>query len=146
MTKYLIDGDSIEFHPDTSWSFDGFDGIVVVKAATGNLRVEGKPIVLAEDLTACGSKILQKAYKAKGFDKTPGAILSAEVSVDDQTLSELLTCDGKKVATEATAGTFSITCSPSKDGSAQPVPDPEALSHDGKWSVVKTTQDVFDMK
>ncbi|ODA33141.1 hypothetical protein A6X21_05085 [Planctopirus hydrillae] len=146
MKRYLIDGDSIEFRPDAGWNFDGFDGRVAVKAEARCLLVGGRPIVVAEDLVACASEILQKAYKAQGFDKVPGAIIRAEVSVDEQSLCELLTCDGKKAATEATEGTFSITCRPSLSGSSPPLPDPGALRRTGKWSVAKTFQNFFDRR
>jgi hypothetical protein len=65
----------------------------------------------------------------------PGVVTSANIIVNQATLSMKCTCQGERVATKSTTGTFTANVVPSQKIAMSPIPDPVVVKM-GTWSIV----------
>jgi hypothetical protein len=141
MNEILVSQSVLVVTPQPGWSFEGFSGKCAVTAPDRGMNMDGAPVVLQEDLISCLQKtLLGVAYKAQGFDDVPGRIVSTEVTVEAETLTQCLLCGGQPPATVATQGRFCARCIPSARSGSPPVPDPQAAQRVGSWSVLSNGQ------
>src|SRR5262249_54572040 len=106
--RLAIAAGTILFKPDSGWQWVGWDGKLQLESKTNLLFPEGKGVIRKPDLIALGMKLAGKNYKASGFDDIPGSSIVGNIQVDELTLSDVLECEGQKVATAKTIGTFTI--------------------------------------
>lgn len=141
MANIVRNGGKIHFSPDTGWNWDGWDGQMEITSNEHVLKSESQAVVLPEDIKNLENRLIGCSYKAEGFTDTPGSVVSAQIRVDEATLSATISVGGTAVATALTTGTFKVSCAPSVKAGSPPVPDPMAASRTGRWEVVDTGQE-----
>lgn len=136
MDLLLAKGAVVSFLPDSGWQWDAWDGKLTIECSW-NVSLSDSDIVLKSDLESLKRKLIGKAYKASGFESSPGNIVEAVIEIDTSSLSNVLECSDEAAATMKTNGAFRVNCVPSLNSVAAPDP---VTSKSGKWKIESSAQ------
>lgn len=134
MATLVQAGSTVEFTPDPSWAWFGFDGCVDLATSQTRASYQSDGFITADDFKDLERLLIGKKYTAVGFDDIPGAVRSARVLVDEPTLSDRLLIEDKSVATSETTGTFTIEVISSFRAGSPPIKAP-LQKHAGTWNI-----------
>jgi hypothetical protein len=128
MPEVVVHGAIVLFIPNPDWMFQGWDGRQQLTVPMNPATVDGsKKVAVAEDIIRLHLKLVGKQYVTPAH-AVPGTIASAQIVVNEATLSMNTTTQGKKVVIKTTTGTFTANAGPPAMTSSTPSsPDPVAV-------------------
>jgi hypothetical protein len=139
MSTTLVNNATFQFTPDPSWNWFSWSGQLSVPALPHTMMSEGKPVILPSDIRMAAMLLIGKPYISVVFSDVPGVVVSANIIINEATLSMKCTCQGERVATQSTGGTFIANVVPSMKIAMSPIPDPVVVKS-GTWSIVMPGQ------
>jgi hypothetical protein len=133
-------GSRIEFCPDGTWNWYGWDGCLSLSTVQSRADFCESGFIIFSDLQRLGPLLADKPYAAVGYEATPGVTDVAEVSVDENSLCDRMVIEGEKTATSDTTGKFTIAVKlPSFQAGTPPAKDPSA-THSGTWRILTPSE------
>ena len=142
MSEAAVNGATVEFLPDSTWSWSGPSPsslalkLTVLDPSIAPLTVNGQAVAQSMDVAALSSSLSGQLYVAKTFT-VPGTLATATITIDEPTLSMTLKRGGAPAVLLSTTGKFTATVTSvtaAKSTSTPPTTD-TALTKTGTWRI-----------
>ena len=142
MKKIATENSIVVLTPSGAWSWAGGRqlNIPVTGSPDAPFTVNGEPVLLEKNVVdVLKAGIPKQMYRHCDAATDCGGIASADVRVENDSLSQRISAAESKLVTSETSGTFSIRAS--KPSSVNGTPDPVG-QHTGSWRVKDARQTI----
>ncbi|MCB1740800.1 MAG: hypothetical protein KDK91_10540 [Gammaproteobacteria bacterium] len=129
MRELIVDGQTVRFDSDGSWSWHGSTGELSISVDHGLLRVQGRAVARRRDLASLARALVGLRYSTP-VHSVPGTVTAANIELDPSGEEQAVTLDSEATLSVAATGTFSLTVVPAMT----PKGDPDTGTHTGTWA------------